>query len=203
MNQTSAINDLSNVLKSLSSEDYVWLLHVVNKDEIEFNSESKIKDFDSELVENDIKSLNSIINIKEVKDIVISKYTNYRERDINYIIKSIDQYKSSIHHRGIDLTKYKNNIRLLNFVLYKLTDDYIDYHNIEEIKNDYLKLIYIVFIVNKSMNIYRKLERIENEFSRIISEKSLHFKNCDNTDFYIWVSNGFVAQRFEMQSAPN
>ena len=141
MNQTSAINDLSNVLKSLSSEDYVWLLHVVNKDEIEFNSESKIKDFDSELVENDIKSLNSIINIKEVKDIVISKYTNYRERDINYIIKSIDQYKSSIHHRGIDLTKYKNNIRLLNFVLYKLTDDYIDYHNIEEIKNDYLKLI--------------------------------------------------------------
>ena len=189
MNQTSAINDLSNVLKSLSSEDYVWLLHVVNKDEIEFNSESKIKDFDSELVENDIKSLNSIINIKEVKDIVISKYTNYRERDINYIIKSIDQYKSSIHHRGIDLTKYKNNIRLLNFVLYKLTDDYIDYHNIEEIKNDYLKLIYIVFIVNKSMNIYRKLERIENEFSRIISENSLHFKNCDNTDFYIWVSN--------------
>ena len=92
MNQTSAINDLSNVLKSLSSEDYVWLLHVVNKDEIEFNSESKIKDFDSELVENDIKSLNSIINIKEVKDIVISKYTNYRERDINYIIKSIKTY---------------------------------------------------------------------------------------------------------------
>lgn len=189
MNQTSAIDDLSNVLKSLSSEDYVWLLHVVNKDEIEFNSDSKITDLDSELVENDIKSLNSIINIKEVKDIVISKYINYRERDINYIIKSIDQYKSSIPHRGVDLTKYKNNIRLLNFVLYKLTDDDIEHHNIEEIKNDYLRLIYIVFIINKSMNIYRKLERIENKFSRIISEKSLHFKNCDNTDFYIWVSN--------------
>ena len=109
MNQTSAINDLSYVLKSLSIEDNVWLLHLVNKDEIEYHSGRKIKDLDNELVENDINSLNSIINIKEVKDIVISKYNNCSEGDINYIIKKIDQYKSSIQHRGIDLNKYKNN----------------------------------------------------------------------------------------------
>lgn len=189
MNQTSAINDLSYVLKSLSIEDNVWLLHLVNKDEIEYHSGRKIKDLDNELVENDINSLNSIINIKEVKDIVISKYNNCSEGDINYIIKKIDQYKSSIQHRGIDLNKYKNNVRLLNFALYKLTNNDIEHHNIEEIKNDYLKLIYIIFIIYKSENTYRKIERIENEFSRIISEKSLHFNNCDNTDFYIWVSN--------------
>lgn len=90
-------------------------------------------------------------------------------------------------YRSLDLSNYKANPRLLNFTLYKLTkreDDSIQ--NIRIIKNKYIQFLYIISIYNTGNHIARKLDRIEKDFSQIMTNKPLHFKNNDTVEFYRW-----------------
>lgn len=190
MNSTSPYIELSKLVKSLSSEDYVWLIHLVNKDEIEYKCKITIRDLDSDLIEDDIKSLNNIHNINEVKDIVLNKYKNFNDKEINYFLRRIEEHKESISFRMYDFLKYKNDQRLLAFTLYKILNEENSSHvAIKDIHQKYLRFIYIIFVLKNSDRFFKNLERIEKEFSKILIKNSLHFKNCDNIEFYKWALN--------------
>ncbi|WP_336916739.1 hypothetical protein [Acinetobacter modestus] len=187
MNTSTSYTHLVKLVKTLSTDDYIWLLHVINKDELEFNLRENIDDLNSELIYKDIDSFNTFHNIQEIKESVLNKCKNLNEREIFNIIDSINYYMESLIYRSLDLSNYKANPRLLNFTLYKLTkreDDSIQ--NIRTIKNKYIQFLYIISIYNTGNRIARKLDRIEKDFSQIMTNKPLHFKNNDTVEFYRW-----------------
>lgn len=187
MNTSTSYTHLVKLVKTLSTDDYIWLLHVINKDELEFNLRENIDDLNSELIYKDIDSFNTFHNIQEIKESVLNKCKNLNEREIFNIIDSINYYMESLIYRSLDLSNYKANPRLLNFTLYKLTkreDDSIQ--NIRSIKNKYIQFLYIISIYNTGNRIARKLDRIEKDFSQIMTNKPLHFKNNDTVEFYRW-----------------
>lgn len=204
MSIASAFDELTKLVKSLSNDDNVWLIHLMNKDEIEYKHNQRIYSLSDELIEEDIQSLNSMHNIGEVKNIVLNKFKNYKDSEINQLIRLIEEHKESLHFRSHDFSKYKEDPRLLNFILFKiLDDDKFDEFNVREIQNNYLRFIYIIFVLNSSDSFYRKLERSEKEFSNILIEKSLHFKNYDNICFYKWAlkyiqDNRQLSRRFHL-----
>lgn len=188
MNTSTSYTQLVKLVKTLSTDDYIWLLHVINKDELEFNLREDVDDLNSELIYKDIDSLNTFHNIQEIKDFVLNKCKALSERELLTIIDSINNYIESLIYRSLDLSNYKANPRLLNFTLYKLTkreDDSIQ--NIRTIKNKYIQFLYIISVYNTGNRIARKLDRIEKDFSQIMTNKPLHFKNSDTVEFYRWV----------------
>ena len=72
MSYTSCNDDLIKLVKELKVEDTVWLLHVINKDAIEFESRIDIEDeHDPQLMDKDIDKLNSIKDLNELKSHLI------------------------------------------------------------------------------------------------------------------------------------
>ena len=72
MSYTSRNDDLIKLVKELNTEDSVWLLHVINKDTIEFESRIDIEDeHDPQLMDKDIDKLNSIKDLNELKNYLI------------------------------------------------------------------------------------------------------------------------------------
>ena len=93
MNTSTSYTQLVKLVKTLSTDDYIWLLHVINKDELEYDLRRDIDDLNSELIYKDIDSLNTFHNIQEIKDFVLNECKDLREREILTIIDSINDYK--------------------------------------------------------------------------------------------------------------
>lgn len=205
MSTSAAHTKLVNLLKPLTSDDGGWLIHLMNKDDLEDKFDKRISNFDTELIENDINLLNSIQNTQEVKNLIISKYSEFNEESIENFIDLINRYIESNSFRSLDLLKYKTNKRFLDFTLYKLEQKLKNEElKIQEIKNSYSRFIYIVSVFNNTDRFLENLDRIESTFSNIMLEKSLHFKNYDHIDFYRWViqylkENRKLSRRFNLK----
>lgn len=187
MNTSASYTQLVKLVKTLSTDDYVWLLHVINKDELEFNLRDDVDDLNSDLIYNDIDSLNTFNNIQEIKESVLNKCKDLNEREILNIIDSINYYMESLIHRSLDLSNYKSNPRLLNFAIYRFTSRVSDISkDIRTIKNNYIQFLYLISVYNTGNRAIRKLDCIEKDFSQITTNKPLHFKNNDTVEFYRW-----------------
>lgn len=187
MNTLTSYTQLVNLVNNLFSDDYVWLLHVINKDEIEYYSRDDIDDLNNELIYKDIESLNTFNDIKEIKEFVLNKCKDLNERDIIDIIDSINNYMELLIYRSLDLSNYKSNPRLLNFAIYRFTRRVSNISkDIRTIKNNYFQFLYLISVYTTENRAIRKLDRIEKDFSQIMVNKSLHFKNNDTVEFYRW-----------------
>jgi len=188
MNTSATYTELVNTVKPLSTDDYAWLMHLMNKDEIEYNCKRSISNLDKELLENDVNLLNNFHDISEVKNLILNKYKKFDKYEIENFVDSINCYIEFSSFRSLDLSKYKTNERFLNFTLNKLEQELKNEElKIQEIKNSYLRFIYIISVFNNTNRFLENLNRIERTFSNIMLEKPLHFKNYDHIDFYRWV----------------
>ncbi|OJU98754.1 MAG: hypothetical protein BGO19_11070 [Acinetobacter sp. 38-8] len=79
MNTSTSYTQLVKLVKTLSTNDYIWLLHVINKDELEYDLRRDVDDLNSELIYKDIDSLNTFHNIQEIKDFVLNECKDLRE----------------------------------------------------------------------------------------------------------------------------
>jgi|GEM_PF-1039536 len=188
MSYTSRNDDLIKLVKELNVEDIVWLLHVINKDAIEFESRIDIDDeHDQQLMDLDIEKLNSVKDLNDLRNYLIHILKDKTENTSEIIMDLINDYKELLMIRNRNFSKYKSDKRLLNFALYKISSDNRDiYQQTKSISNTYVRFIYIIFIYRSYYRNSRELDRIERKYSEIISERSLHFKNYDNTNFYKW-----------------
>ena len=188
MSYTSCNDDLIKLVKELKVEDTVWLLHVINKDAIEFESRIDIEDeHDPQLMDKDIDKLNSIKDLNELKNYLIDGLKDKTETFSETIMDLIDEYKEQLMIRNRDFLKYKSDRRLLSFALYKISSDNRDiYRQTQSISNTYVRFLYIIFTYNRYYRSFKELDRIERKHSEIISAKSLHFKNYDHPEFYKW-----------------
>jgi len=188
MNTSTSYTQLVKLVKTLSTDDYIWLLHVINKDELEYDLRKDIDDLNSELIYKDIDSLNTFHNIQEIKGFVLNECKDLSEREILTIIDSINNYMDSLIYRSLDLSNYKSNPRLLNFAIYRFTSSVSDISkDIRTIKNNYILFLYLISVYYTENRAIQKLDRIEKTFSQIMTNKPLHFKNNDTVEFYKWV----------------
>ncbi|MEG6544915.1 hypothetical protein V6C59_03375 [Acinetobacter bereziniae] len=196
MSHTSSNNDLIRLIKELNTEDIVWLLHVINKDIIEEKLRVDISDHDNELVEWDIEKLNSLKDLNELKTYLIHNLKDESEATCEFYINLINNYKKLLMIRSRDFSNYKTDKRLLNFATYKISSEKNDiYRKIKSISNIYLRFLYIIFTRESYYRSNIRLDRIESDYSKIISEKSLHFKKYDIPTFYKWAKNNIEKDR--------
>ena len=196
MSHTSSYNDLIKLIKELNSEDIVWLLHVINKDMIEEKTRVDIRDDDQELIDWDIQKLNSFKDLNELKNHSIRYLKDESESSCEHYINLINDYKKSLMIRSRDFSNYKTDKRLLIFALYKISSRNKNiYRKIESITNIYLRFLYMIFTCEDYYSSNRRLDRIESDYSEIISEKYLHFKNYDFPIFYKWAKNNIEKDR--------
>ncbi len=188
MSYTSCNDDLIKLVKELKVEDTVWLLHVINKDAIEFESRIDIEDeHDPQLMDKDIDKLNSIKDLNELKNYLIDGLKDKTETFSETIMDLIDEYKEQLMIRNRDFLKYKSDRRLLSFALYKISSNNRDiYRQTQSISNTYVRFLYIIFTYNRYYRSFKELDRIERKYSELISAKTLHFKNYDHPEFYKW-----------------
>ena len=188
MSYTSCNDDLIKLVKELKVEDTVWLLHVINKDAIEFESRIDIEDeHDPQLMDKDIDKLNSIKDLNELKSHLIYELKDKTETTSEIFMDLINSYKESLMIRSRDFSKYKTDRRLLSFALYKISSDNRDiYRQTQSISNTYVRFLYIIFTYNRYYRSFKELDRIERKYSELISAKTLHFKNYDHPEFYKW-----------------
>ncbi|KAF1020813.1 MAG: hypothetical protein GAK29_03535 [Acinetobacter bereziniae] len=188
MHTQSPHSELIKIIKVLSVDDYVLLIHLINKINLEYKyNNRRINDSDTELLDINIDLLNTLSNITEIKDIAIEKLKDFNDEELNNLIEDIKDYKNSSSYRSHDLSVFKNDERLLNFALYRLTKNRKNIDcEILNIKHKYLRFIYIISVAQDENRVSSKLDRIESSFSKIIVNKGEHFKN-DTLDFYKWV----------------
>ena len=188
MSYTSCNDDLIKLVKELKVEDTVWLLHVINKDAIEFESRIDIEDeHDPQLMDKDIDKLNSIKDLNELKSHLIYELKDKTETTSEIFMDLINSYKESLMIRSRDFSKYKTDRRLLSFALYKISSDNRDiYRQTQSISNTYVRFLYIIFTYNRYYRSFKELDRIDRKYSELISAKTLHFKNYDHPEFYKW-----------------
>lgn len=187
MGTSTSHAELNKLVNTLKMDDYVWLFHLINREKLEYELRRSINDSDNELIQEDVRSLNILRDINDVKSIVINKGKELNEKDVQYLIDDIHDYLESLSYRSHDLSRYKSDKRFLNFALYKLTnklDD--DLLEINKIQDDYLRFLYIISVYKISRRTINKLLRFEKFFSNLLLDKTLHFKNYDNADFYKW-----------------
>lgn len=94
MYQCSAHKELKLTLKQLPDEDMLWVLHVMNKDHEEHYLGRNIDDMDSALVRLDIKTLNTMTNMDEIRSKVINSYEEIKEGSINHFINTLKTFKA-------------------------------------------------------------------------------------------------------------
>ncbi|MCM1573166.1 hypothetical protein MWF93_06225 [Acinetobacter baumannii] len=186
MYQSSAHKELKQTLKQFSDEDMIWVLHVMNKDHEEHYLGRNIDDMDSALVRLDIKTLNTMTNMDEIRSKVINSYEEIREEFINQFIDTLKDFQSTLKIRGRDLSTYKSNKRLLYFVLNQINHKEDQYNTFRDIQNEYFRFLYTIFMLPNYYDTNRTLDDLEASFSKIISKKPLHFKSFDSDEFYPW-----------------
>ncbi|MDC4584464.1 hypothetical protein OW666_16200 [Acinetobacter baumannii] len=186
MYQSSAHKELKQTVKQFSDEDMIWVLHVMNKDHEEHYLGRNIDDMDSALVRLDIKTLNTMTNMDEIRIKVINSYEEIKEGSINHFIGTLKDFQSTLKIRGRDLSKYKSNKRLLYFVLNQINHKEGQYNTFRDIQNEYFRFLYTIFMLPNYYDTNRTLDDLEASFSKIISKKPLHFKSFDSDEFYLW-----------------
>ncbi|ENU25270.1 hypothetical protein F993_00044 [Acinetobacter proteolyticus] len=191
MNSMNHRNELIKLVKELSSEDMVWILHVLNKDKLICKLKSDdIEDDDIELIEMDIEKLNSSKNLNEIKLNLTREISNFHEDLAADLIHYFNEYKDLLSIRGRDISQYQSNNRLLIFTLneIKIRDREIS-KLINSISNPYIRFLYIIFIFREYYRNNRELDYIEKTYAQLMTEKSLHFKKYDHVAFYKWAKN--------------
>ncbi|MGS0707702.1 hypothetical protein ACVBEE_14565 [Acinetobacter sp. ANC 3781] len=188
MDSIKHCNALIKLIKDFHNEDIVWLSHVLNKEKLIYDLRVKnVENNDIELIEMDIKNINSSKNLNEIKINLIKELSNTREDYAKDFIYYINKYKDDLIIRGRNLSQYKSDRRLLIYALYriKIRDREIS-RLINSISNPYIRFLYIIFTFREYYRDNRELDYIEEAYSKLITEKSLHFKKYDHPEFYKW-----------------
>ena len=170
-------DELRTYLNKCNPEDLIWMLFVMNRG-IENSSDV------------DIKKINSIKNITELRGIILNNFQNSDENQIKNYIEDLEEFKESLEIRGRDFSKYEQDQRKLYFALYFIykkhnEDSYEELY----IKNIYFKFIYIIFTYRYFYSDNSIFDDIEREFDTIILKYPDHFKNHDQDTFYIFAKN--------------
>lgn len=192
MSNSTAQNELKSLIKGLSDDDLIWLLHVKNKDQIEYNDRTKISDDDELLIKNNIQDLNALQDINEIKSIVYNYAKNFSDYDIEKFINQINYFKSRLEIRSIKFSKYKSDERLLNIALNSIMDKNKRYPidtRVLDINNPYVRFLYVIYTHSEYYRNPDKIARIEEKYSTIQTKNELHFKKQDSTEFYRWAKN--------------
>jgi len=188
MHRNSPLSQLTEFINKLDNEDHIWIIHILNKDHLEYINNITLEDQDYELVQKDINDIKTANNANDLKSIILNKIRNIPYDILNHLFILMQNYKSRLLIREHDLSKYKSNERLLRFSLYKITNKDINFpREIAELKNEYLKFIYLIYVYRNSYTERNGLNYAEEDFSNIITAMPLHFKKNDNIDFYRWV----------------
>src|SRR5574343_1676402 len=126
-------DELRTYLNKCNPEDLIWMLFVMNRG-IENSSDV------------DIKKINSIKNITELRGIILNNFQNSDKNHIKNYIEDLEEFKESLEIRGRDFSKYEQDQRKLYFALYFIYKKHNEYsYKILYIKNIYFKFIYIIF----------------------------------------------------------
>lgn len=189
MYQNTPHKILKQFINQCSETDMIWVLHVMNRENEERLVRTKINDRDEDLIQLDIKILNTLNNTAEIKNMVINTYSHINERDTNNFTDSLKDYQSILSIRSRDLIKYKENKRLLYFALNRFFSTTCRHNNFTEIHNEYFRLLYMIFIFPRYYESNEFLDNLDTDFSNIQSKKSLHFKNADSDEFYQWAKS--------------
>ena len=181
-------NELIKLIKGLHSDDIVWILHVINKDRIMFNSRiNSLSDYDDELININIDKLNSSKTLNELKNELIIEISEVGEICAVELINMIKQYKNSITIRGRDFNQYKSDKRLLIFALDSIKTREIKTHRlIKSITNPYFQFLYAIYLFEEYYRDNYELDCIEKDYAQLITEKPTHFKNYNDVEFYKW-----------------
>lgn len=173
MAQTDLLINLKTFLSTCSEEDLVWVLHIFNRFEDSRNAANM-----------DIDMLNQTHHLKDIKKLVIERYDQLGNREIDDFLTVLEDFKNHKIYHHFDLIKFKNNERFLNFadeILLREINDRV----IPMIHNKYYRVLYMIYIYNDICS-NRLLSSIEFDFSAIFSKMNQHFKNENGSEFYIW-----------------
>lgn len=177
MNRNSPYTQLVGLINSLNNEDHILGIHVLNKDYLEYKNNRVFKDQEPELIQQDINDIKTANNSNDFKNIILNKIRDLPDFTLNHLFELIQNYKNNLFIREHDLSKYKSNKRLLKFSLYQITSKNQNLPRaITELKNEYLKFIYLIYIYRNSYTECNGLSYIEEDFSNIITAMPLHFK---------------------------
>jgi hypothetical protein len=177
---------LKQFINQCSDADMIWVLHVMNREIEERHTRTKINDRDEALIQLDIKTLNTLNNTTEIKNMVIDTYNHINEREVDDFTHSLKRLQSKLSIRARDLIKYKENKRLLYFALNRFFNNTRRYNNFTEIHNEYFRFLYMIFMFPRYYESNEFLDNLDADFSDILSKKSLHFKKADSDEFYQW-----------------
>ncbi|WP_151831491.1 hypothetical protein [Acinetobacter ursingii] len=192
MDRNSAQKELQSFLKDSTDEDLIWILHFMNKDNIQYRDRCDIHYLNDDLIRSTIDILNTLKSAEEIRKILSENYISVYQNDIFNFLNELNIYRQSLTIRGKDISNYKSNKRLLYFALKCMSSDRnLSWRQISEIKNEYFRFIFILLISPLYSQSTRHLDYIEQKFSRILNKYELHFKNCDNNDFYLW-AKGYI-----------
>ncbi|MBI0395448.1 MULTISPECIES: hypothetical protein [Acinetobacter] len=188
MNAPSSYAELTKLIKTSSNEDTVWLLHVINKDKCMYErNKNHIHDLDSELVSIDINLLNTFKNLNEIKNKITLELDNLNENEIKNLITDIHKYSEQLIYKGYNLSPYLDDERLLNLFLHSYSTNNEDYYqDIKKINNKYFQFLYIISVCEYGDNVLRLLNRVQYNYSKVLTERLLHFKKYDSIEFYKW-----------------
>lgn len=189
MYQGTAHKELKLFIKESTDEDMIWILHVMNKDQEEYRNNYRLNGTEDYLLQLDIRTLNTINNTDEIKNRISDTYNHLNEREIYNFVSSLKCFRDTLIIRGRNLDEYKKNKRLLYFTLNSISENEYQYNTFKEIKNEYFRLLYTIFMLPRYYDSNRSLDNINAHFSDILSKKPLHFKKFNNDDFYRWAKS--------------
>jgi len=124
-------------------------------------------------------------SLKDINKLIIKKFEIYNDHEIKYFLYDLEDFKINLKTSNIDLSKAKNNARFLNFAC-NLMIEKTNERELNKIKSNYFKLLYIAFIYPCFYKNPREIERIFLSYSDIHSKYPFHFKNDKDAYFYIW-----------------
>lgn len=185
MNTYDYLEELKTFISLCTDEDLIYVLHIFNQNEVDYNSRKARSSRDLEYLKADIDCLNSLNNLKDIKKLVIKNYEKYNNHEIRDFLDDLKKFKSKIETTNIDFTKVKNNARFLNFACYLINEKAGD-RELDNIKSKYFNFLYVALTQPVFYKSPRHIERIFSDFSEVYSKYPSHFKNDQDRYFYIW-----------------
>lgn len=193
MYQSSANKELKQFIKQCSDVDMIWVLHVMNKEDMERHARQRIRNIDPDLVQLDIQMLNTLNHTDEIKNKLLRLCDHINEDEAFDLMDILKSSLSTLAIRGRDFSKYEKDKRLLYFALNSISAKERLYNEFIDIHNEYFRFLYSIFMLPDYYKYNRNLDNIEIRFGKILSTKLLHFKNFNNDDFYLW-AKGYMDQ---------
>lgn len=190
MSNIKEIDQLRLTLNQLKEYDLVPALFLMEMD-IESNSFRKFhKEIERKLMRTFIQRLNTIKELSEIRKIILDYYSNQNWGYIDDYTRELETLKFRLKNRGRDISKYQSNLRLLAFALnYYVADSKKLDISINNISNNFFKLLFIIYCHPDYSQYTIDLDIIEERYSNLINKHLVHFLKNDTVDFYRWAKN--------------